>query len=103
VKILDNIKFGVGFEGYVIEIKIDNVNKIGNETFYLSSEKDVNISNDKKISKVVEIPIEKLTNFFPPYNLGLREYLNLYSRTIVDMLNYFDDYSEEVNLGGLSF
>jgi hypothetical protein len=44
-----------------------------------------------------------MTHYFPPYNSSLRDYLALYSRPIVDMLNYFDEHSKEVNLGALSF
>ena len=36
---MDNVKPGMTFEGLNVEIKIDNVSNIGNETFYLSSEK----------------------------------------------------------------
>jgi hypothetical protein len=39
VRITDNIKPGVGFENLAVELKIDNLNNIGSETFYLSSEK----------------------------------------------------------------
>lgn len=90
MKIIDNIKFGISFEDYVIEVKIDNINTFGNETFYLSSEKSIRSTNENKIDRTIEIPIEKLTNYFPPFNLGVKDYLSFYSRTIIDMLNNFD-------------
>lgn len=52
---------------------------------------------------MIEIPIERLTHYFPPYNMGVKDYLLFYSRTIIDMLNNFDEYVEQPNLGGLSF
>lgn len=51
----------------------------------------------------MEIPLDRLTYYLPSYGLPLRDYLTLYARPIVDMLNSFDLLSQEVNLGGLSF
>lgn len=69
---------------------MDNINTFGNETFYLSSEKSIKSNNEKKIDRTIEIPIEKLTTYFPPFNMGVKDYLVFYSRTIIDMLNNFD-------------
>jgi len=43
-----------------------------------------------------------LTNYFPVYDKSIKEYLNIYSRMIMDCLCNFQD-SGDQDIGGLSF
>lgn len=51
----------------------------------------------------MELPLDKLTSYFPLFDKSLKDYLTLYSKMIVDCLNNFENYLKEINLGGLNF
>ena len=51
------------------------------------------------MSRLLEIPMTTLTNYFPLYDKPVKDYLNLHSRLIMDCLSNFQD----EDLGGLSF
>ena len=59
--------------------------------------------NNSKVTRFIEVPMATLTQYFPIFNYSSKEYLNLYSRMIVDCLHNEEGYQDDPDFGGLFF